>query len=120
MAAPYSMDLRKRVLAEYDKGELQNGQIAKLFKIDVRTLFNWVQRRLQTGSVAPKKHRKRGPDPKITDSEKLKQFVADNPNSNLKELSAKWGGGVSASAIGRALHRMSITFKKNIWVQRTQ
>ena len=34
MAASYSIDLRIRVLAEYDKGILQKQEIAKLFKIE--------------------------------------------------------------------------------------
>ena len=57
MAAAYSLDLRSRVLAEYDKGVFKKSDIAELFKIDQKTIYNWVKRRSLTGEIKPRQYR---------------------------------------------------------------
>jgi transposase len=49
MAAPYSVDLRERVLTEHDKGKLKKYEIAELFKVDLKTIYNWLQARTING-----------------------------------------------------------------------
>jgi transposase len=112
MAAAYSLDLRSRVLAEYDKGVFKKSEIAELFKIDQKTIYNWVKRRSLTGEIKPKSGYQQGHSHKITEQEKFKEFIANNPNINLKELAKRWGN-VSHVTIGRMLHKLNYTFKKN-------
>jgi transposase len=112
MAAPYSIDLRERVLAECDKKEIKRFQIAEIFKVDLKTIYNWLKARKASGTIEPKSGYQKGHSHKITDTEKFKAFIAANPNLSLKELSRKWGG-VSSTTIGNKLHNIGYTVKKN-------
>lgn len=53
MAKPYSMDLRKRVVAAVDVEGLSCNQAAARFGIAVSTAIGWVRRFKETGSLAP-------------------------------------------------------------------
>jgi transposase len=112
MAAPYSVDLRKRVIEEAEKKELTKNQISALFKIDLKTIYNWVKAKKISGTIEPKSGYQKGHSHKITDTEKFKIFIADSPNLSLQELSEKWGG-VSSTTIGNMLHKIGYTVKKN-------
>jgi len=52
MGKPYSLDLRKRVVAAIGGG-LSRNQAAKQFGVAISTAIGWMQRVEQTGSVAP-------------------------------------------------------------------
>lgn len=52
MAAPYSMDLRQRVI-EAVEGGLSCNQAAARFDVAVSTAIGWVNRYRETGSFAP-------------------------------------------------------------------
>ena len=52
MGKPYSIDLRKRVVAAIEGGMSRN-QAAKQFGVAISTAIGWMQRVKQTGSVAP-------------------------------------------------------------------
>jgi transposase len=52
MGKPYSLDVRKRVVASIESGVLRN-QAAKQFGVAISTAIGWMQRVEETGSVAP-------------------------------------------------------------------
>ena len=52
MGKPYSVDLRRRVVAAIEGGMSRN-QAAKQFGVAISTAIGWMQRVEQTGSVAP-------------------------------------------------------------------
>ena len=52
MGKPYSLDLRKRVVAAIEGGMSRN-QAAKQFGVAISTAIGWMQRVEETGSVAP-------------------------------------------------------------------
>jgi transposase len=52
MGKPYSVDLRKRVVAAIEGGMSRN-QAARQFGVAISTAIGWMQRVEQTGSVAP-------------------------------------------------------------------
>ena len=52
MGKPYSVDLRKRVVAAIEGGMSRN-QAAKQFGVAISTAINWMKRVDETGSVAP-------------------------------------------------------------------
>lgn len=112
MGAPLSMDLRIRAIALYDEGKLKKKEIALMFKIDVKTLYNWDKRRKCTNDLSPKKPVSTGGRSKIKDIQKFERFIEENPNYTMQELAEKWGG-VSRSAIGRMLKKRGYRFKKN-------
>lgn len=53
MAKPYSMDLRERVVAAFEKEGLSRHEAATRFGIGVSTAIAWVRRFRETGSAAP-------------------------------------------------------------------
>ena len=52
MGAPYSLDLRKRVVAAI-KGGMSRNQAAKQFGVAISTAINWAKREDETGSIEP-------------------------------------------------------------------
>ena len=52
MGKPYSLDLRKRVVAAI-KGGMSRNQAAKQFGVAISTAIGWMQRVDKTGSIAP-------------------------------------------------------------------
>jgi len=52
MGKPYSLDLRKRVVAAIEAGMSRN-RAAKQFGIAISTAIGWMERMQETGSVAP-------------------------------------------------------------------
>src|ERR1700724_3744248 len=53
MGKPYSLDLRKRVVAAVLSGGMSRNMAAKQFGVGISTAINWVKRQQETGSVAP-------------------------------------------------------------------
>ena len=52
MGKPYSVDLRRRVVAAIEAGMSRN-QAARQFGVAISTAIGWMQRVEQTGSIAP-------------------------------------------------------------------
>jgi len=55
MGKPYSLDLRKRVVAAVLVGGMSRNQAAQHFGVGISTAINWVKRQQETGNVAPGK-----------------------------------------------------------------
>lgn len=53
MGKPYSLDLRKRVVAAVLSGGMSRNKAAERFGIGISTAINWVKRQQETGSIAP-------------------------------------------------------------------
>jgi transposase len=112
---PYANDLRQRVTAAVDHHEGSLRQIARRFRIGLKTLSRWLQRRRQTGSVAPRPHG--GGRPRAVagpNAERLKDLVHQQPDATLDELNQRLGLGCSRMAIFRALLRLRISRKKKV------
>jgi transposase len=106
--AAYSMDLRKRVLADCDAG-LKTKPVAEKYGVS-RTWVRWLkQRRRETGNIAPGHSPGR---PRKIDRAKLQQLVADDPDATLVELRDRLGVDCAPTAIWMALAALKITFKK--------
>jgi transposase len=115
MPAPYSEDLRKKVLDAVDRGESKL-HISKLFKISRNTIDLWLKQRATTGSIQPKRDTRRGPGPKIADLDEFRSFAQSHGHMTQREMAEAWQGEVSNHTIGKALQRIGFTRKKNIWV----
>jgi transposase len=111
MAAPYSQDLRDRVLAAYDRG-LRTKQIAETFFVSPAWARAIKQRRRETGETTPR------PMGGVTvvkiDRVRLAELVRQQPDATLKELRARLGIACAESAICTALKKLGLSFKKTI------
>lgn len=108
MSKPYSVDLRKRVL-EYIEETKDKVKASQLFKVGIATIYRWIARKTQTGSVTPS--RKKSYKKKI-DNEKLVAYVTQNPDHFLSEIANHFG--TTLQAIFYALKRLKITRKKRL------
>jgi putative transposase len=118
MAAPYSIDLRERVLRRYEQGELSQEEVAKRFLVSVKTVNRWWRGYQKEGRIAPK------PmggwlKPKVDEAGglQIQAWLEKTPDLTLAELcehyESAFGVSMSTSAMDRGLKRLKITRKKN-------
>ena len=99
----YSLDFRKRVFEIKKKENLTFEETKKRFNVGIASLFRWQK------EITPMKTRNK-PATKI-DMESLKKDVENNPDRFQYERAKDYG--VTAWAIGVALKRLKISYKKN-------
>lgn len=116
MAAPYSLDLRERVVRAVDGG-LSRRQAASLFDVAASTVVEWVRVWRETGSLAAKPmggdHSSRL---KEADRTWLLERVEAVPDLTLEELRlelADRGVLVGYGTVWRFFASEGISFKKN-------
>lgn len=109
MGVAYGQDLRDRVLAAYDRG-MKTKQIADLFQVSSSWARRVKQRLRETGETAP---RPRGGATVIKiDLDELAELVKQRPDATIKELHVLLGVDCVESAVGLALRRLGLSFKK--------
>ena len=111
MPAPYSSDLRRRILADCDKG-LSAPQAATKYTVSPSRVRRLLQRRRETGETAPRPQR-RGRLPLCqTHGEPIRQAVSDQPDATLAELRQTLGLAVALSSLWTALAALGLRLKK--------
>lgn len=109
MAKPYPQALRDRVLAAYDRG-MKTKQIADVFAVSPAWARRIKQRRRETGETTPR------PMGGVTvvkiDMDRLRELVTAQPDATIRELHARLDADCGESAVGMALKRLKLTFKK--------
>lgn len=109
MGVAHSQDLRDRVLAAYDRG-MQTKQIAEVFSVSPAWARRVKQRRREAGETMP---RPRGGVTVVKiDMDRLRELVHAQPDATTQELHARLGIDCSESAVGMALRRLDLSFKK--------
>jgi transposase len=117
MGKPYSLDLRKRVVAAIEAGMSRN-RAAKQFGIAISTAIGWMERVQETGSVAP--GQMGGHKPKAISGEHavwLSQRVK-NGDFTLRGLVAELAGRglkVDYRSVWEFVHTEELSFKKKAW-----
>ena len=117
MPAPYSLDLRKRVIEAYQAKESSLRQLAKRFKVSLSFIRDLTRRYRETNTVEPKPHG--GGTPAKLEAEHLevvKQLVEAQPDALLYELCERLAENsqltVSVSTMHRAVQRLELSYKK--------
>lgn len=115
MGKPYSLDLRKRVVAAVENGGLSRNRAAKQFGVAVSTAIGWVRRQRETGSVAPDKMG--GHKPKAISGEHrawaLERTKRDFTLRGLVAELAERGLKVDYRSVWEFVHAEKLSFKKN-------
>ncbi|MHC4996505.1 MAG: IS630 transposase-related protein [Planctomycetota bacterium] len=109
MAKPYPQELRDRVLAAYDRG-MKTHQIAEVFQVSPAWARRLKQRRRESGETAPRPMG--GATVVKIDMDRLRQLVEAQPDATIKELRHRLGADCGESAVGMALKRLGLSFKK--------
>ena len=109
MAKPYPQELRDRVLGAYDRG-MKTKQIAEVFAVCPAWARRIKQRRRETGETTPRAMG--GATVVKIEMDRLRELVAQQPDATIKELHQRLGIACSESAVGMALKRLGLSFKK--------
>ena len=117
--ATISIDLRKRIVAAYDRGDGTRQQIADRYDVSLGMVKKLLIQRQRTGDIAPR-HRFSGRKPKITPrhQQRLRRLVSDYPDMTLEELRDAIGLECTVPAIHYALCRLGLPLKKRRSVRR--
>jgi transposase len=115
MGRPYSVDLRKRVVAAVETGGMSCHQAAAQFGVGVSTAINWVRRMRETGSVAPGQIG--GHKPKSISGKHrawmLERMKQDFTLRGLVAELAERGLKVDYRTVWSFVHAEKLSFKKN-------
>lgn len=117
MAAPYSQDLRNRVLRAYDRG-MKTRQIAETFGVSPAWARRVQQRRRETGETTPR--RMGSPGVTIVDRAQLAALVREHPDATLAEFRSYLGVKCALSTLCKALQMMGLSFKKKRSTRRSR
>jgi transposase len=118
MAAPYSMDLRERVLKAWEaSGDAD--EVAETFRVSRAWVHRLAQQLRETGSIAPRKQTKFRSRVLAAQEERLKALVTAKPDATLAELREALPTTAALSTLWLALDRLRLTVKKNRTRRRT-
>jgi transposase len=116
--APYSMDLRERVVRAWDaSGDAE--EVAATFSVSRAWVHRVVQRRRETGSIAPRKQMKFRSRRLAGQEDRLQALILAQPDATLAELREALPTTAALSTLWREIDRMNITIKKNHTRRRT-
>lgn len=117
MPAPYSLDLRQRVIEAYKAKEGSQRQLADRFKVSLSFVRDLTRRYRSTGQVEPKPYGG-GAVAKLAATQLpiVEQLVEAQPDALLWELCQRFAGQtnitVSVPTMHRAVQRLELSYKK--------
>ena len=111
--APYSLDLRKRVLRAWDSG-MDVYRVAATYEVSRAWVHRLVQRRRETGSIEPRTQTKfRGRVLSPQQDERLVALMTARPDATLAELRDALPTTAALSTLWRRIDQLGFTLKKN-------
>ena len=111
--AAYSLDLRQRVLRAWDSG-MDVYSVAAKYEVSRAWVHRLVQRRRETGSIAPRQQRTfRHRVLTEQQEQRLVALLTVKPDATLAELQEALPTRAALSTIWRTLGRLGFTIKKN-------
>lgn len=113
MAAPYSDDLRQKVIKALGNG-MRKSEAARVFNLSRNTIDLWLKRKAATGESRAKKGYQKGSRHQIIDWEKFRSFAQKNGSLTQAEMAGAWEGEISRHTIGRGLKKINLTRKKRL------
>ena len=116
--APYSMDLRKRVLEDCENG-VASKDVAAKFRVSRSWVDRVKQRRRETGELGPRPQTVFKKQAFAGQEHRVRALVAAQPDQTLRELRDALDSSASLSSLWRALDRLDLTLKKNRTRRRT-
>ena len=119
MPAPYSEDLRKKIIKAIEENKFSKPEIAQLFNVSNNFVYTLCKLHRTTGSVSPKQmggHTKPKIDPKGESS--IRTWLTKEPSLSLPALCEKYQDNfnlsVGTNSMSRTLKRMGMSRKKRV------
>lgn len=116
--APYSQDLRTRVLEDSASG-LSSKDVATKYRVSRAYVDRVKQRQREHGEDAPRQQTVFKAQAFAGRADQLRAVVAAQPDATLAEMRDALKSTASLSSLWRALDRLHLTFKKNGTRRRT-
>ena len=117
--AAYSMDLRQRVARAWD-AHPDADAIAATYEVSRAWVHRLIQRRRETGSLAPRKQTKfRRCALDARQRQQLQALITARPDATLAELREALPTTAGLSTLWRAIDQLGFTLKKNGTRRRT-
>ncbi len=116
MGAPYSLDLRERVVDAVERGGMSRNAAARLYGVAISTAINWVKLFQTSGSVAPGQMGGHKPRRIIGDHRTWLVERCQSKDFTLRGLVAELaerGLKVDYRAVWDFVHAEKLSFKKN-------
>jgi transposase len=116
MPNPYSVDLRKQILKDYDGG-VPVDDLTQHYDVSRSWLYSLIKQRRETDNIAPK-HYKRGRKNKLAPHEQeVRKVVAEHPDATLADFCELLSEHVTVvpTTISNYLHHLKITRKKRLF-----
>lgn len=104
----YPVKYRERVIEYRQEGHTLE-ETSKVFKVAISTIRKWENQLKERGNLTPKVPKRSF---KKIDPSKLKEYVAQHPDANQREIAREFG--CALSAVQKALKRLKITRKKRL------
>jgi transposase len=111
MAAPYSMDLRERVLKAWDTTGNAD-EVAATFGVSRAWVHRLAQRHRETGSIAPRKPTKFRSRRLAGQEQRLAALITARPDATLVELQEALPTTAALSTLWREIDLLNVTVKK--------
>jgi transposase len=118
MAAPYSEDLRRKIVQACERGTQSQREVAAFFNVSLSFVEALLSHYRRSGGELVRQRRKSGRHVLLDDAcrEKLRQWILEQPDLTLKELierlQRRTGIAVSEPTMCRVLHQMGMRRKK--------
>ncbi len=111
MAAPYSYDLRQKVIQAIDNG-MRKSEASRVFALSRNTIDLWLKRRETTGEFQAHMGYQKGSRHKITNWDSFREFAQAHGELTTAEMAEVWSEKVSRHTISRGLKKINFTRKK--------
>lgn len=118
MAAPYSEDLRRKVVQACERGTQSQREVAELFNVSLSFVESLLRQYRRSGGELVPQRRKRGRHELLNDAcrQQIRRWLQKQPDLTLQELIGRLRTSksiaVSAPTMSRALHQMGMRRKK--------
>ena len=122
MGRSHPMELRSRVVAFVEEGH-GHREAARHFRVSPKFVNDMVKLKRTSGGLQPKRQGLRGHGKLVAYADWVRDRLVVRPDLTLDEISAEMasvhGMSVHRSSVGKWLHRLGLSHKKNAGRQRT-
>lgn len=121
MSEPHPIELRKRAVESYERGEGSYPEIAERFCVGEASVKRWVWQFRRDGHLVPRK--KGGGNRSDISPAAIERILKATPDANAGEITAEYNRGRRGkarrhvSSIKRALYRAGYVVKKNVFAR---
>lgn len=115
------MDLRRRIISGYEKGE-KVSEIIERLEVSQNAVYSLIRLYKETGDIKPREN-KNGRKSKLNDEDliNIQRAISDQPDITLYEIVEKLDLPICISALSRIINnKLNITYKKKQFMRKNK